>query len=168
MREAARLPAAPHAPGRPHPWPSLGLAAGLPGSCLEALWMPLQESAGRLVPDARLIVAEQSGHFIPATNPTWSSPRSSRWCEAVRTRPVGHASSKSPAGGLIAPNTQFTCGARRFGQGGRSTLRRGRQFASLSGRIHVTSCGGPATPDARCIERILQHVPMVRRATTDA
>jgi pimeloyl-ACP methyl ester carboxylesterase len=36
---------------------------------LEAVWLPLQEDLAALVPDGRLIVAEQSGHFIPGDQP---------------------------------------------------------------------------------------------------
>lgn len=70
MREAAMA-----SPLRPMPlivlthgqsweWP-----AGYPVAALEALWPPLQQHLASLVPDARLIVAEESGHFIQLQQP---------------------------------------------------------------------------------------------------
>lgn len=50
--------------GRPWDWPP-----GYPAADLEALWLPLQEQLAALTPDARLVVAEQSGHFIPGDEP---------------------------------------------------------------------------------------------------
>src|SRR5215211_138713 len=50
--------------GRPWDWP-----AGYPAAALEELWRPLQENLAALVPDGRLVVAEQSGHFIPGDQP---------------------------------------------------------------------------------------------------
>ena len=47
----------------------LGLASGYPAADLEAVWRPLQEKLAALAPDSRLIVAEQSGHFIPGDQP---------------------------------------------------------------------------------------------------
>jgi pimeloyl-ACP methyl ester carboxylesterase len=50
--------------GLPWAWPE-----GYPVDELEAVWPPLQEDLAALVPDGRLIVAEQSGHFIPGDEP---------------------------------------------------------------------------------------------------
>ena len=50
--------------GRPWVWPP-----GSPTAVLEALWRPLQEKLAALTPDALLIVAAQSGHFIPGDQP---------------------------------------------------------------------------------------------------
>jgi pimeloyl-ACP methyl ester carboxylesterase len=48
------------------PWDS---PPGYPVADLEAVWMPLQEQLASLTPDARLVVAEQSRHFIPGDQP---------------------------------------------------------------------------------------------------
>jgi pimeloyl-ACP methyl ester carboxylesterase len=70
MREAAEnsplrpLPLVVLTHGRPWAWPP-----GYPVADLEAVWMPLQEQLASLTPDARLVVAEQSGHFIPGEQP---------------------------------------------------------------------------------------------------
>jgi pimeloyl-ACP methyl ester carboxylesterase len=50
--------------GIPWDWPP-----DYPAAALEAIWLPLQEDLAALVPDSRLIVAEQSGHFIPGDQP---------------------------------------------------------------------------------------------------
>ena len=50
--------------GRPWDWPP-----DYPAAALEAIWPPLQEELAALVPDGRLVVAEQSGHFIPGDQP---------------------------------------------------------------------------------------------------
>lgn len=50
--------------GRPWDWPS-----GYPAAALEAVWEPLQTKLAALTPDGRLVVAEQSGHFIPGDEP---------------------------------------------------------------------------------------------------
>lgn len=50
--------------GLPWAWP-----AGYPVDNLEAVWPPLQAELADLVPDGRLVVAEQSGHFIPGDQP---------------------------------------------------------------------------------------------------
>ncbi len=70
MREAAAaspllpLPLVVLTHGRPWDWP-----AGYPVAALEGVWLPLQENLVALAPDGRLIVAEQSGHFIPGDQP---------------------------------------------------------------------------------------------------
>ena len=58
------LPLAVISHGRPWDWPP-----GYPVAELEAVWMPLQENLASLTPNARLIVAEESGHFIPGDQP---------------------------------------------------------------------------------------------------
>ncbi|MEJ7901694.1 MAG: hypothetical protein WKF63_07580 [Thermomicrobiales bacterium] len=40
-----------------------------PAATLEDLWPPLQDHLASLVPDARLVVAEESGHFIQVQQP---------------------------------------------------------------------------------------------------
>jgi pimeloyl-ACP methyl ester carboxylesterase len=50
--------------GRPMNWPP-----GYPAAALEAVWLRQQEKLAALVPDGRLVVAEQSGHFIPGDQP---------------------------------------------------------------------------------------------------
>ncbi len=47
----------------------LDLGPGFDTAALEALWPPLQEDLASLVPDARLVVAEESGHFIQVQQP---------------------------------------------------------------------------------------------------
>jgi pimeloyl-ACP methyl ester carboxylesterase len=70
MREAAAasplrpLPLVVLTHGRPFDWPP-----GVPTAAVEALWLPLQEDLAALVPGGRLVVAEQSGHFIPGDQP---------------------------------------------------------------------------------------------------
>jgi pimeloyl-ACP methyl ester carboxylesterase len=65
--------------GRPWDWP-----AGYPTAALEAVWMPLQEQLAALTPDARLVVAEQSGHFIPGDQPALVTAAIQQVVEAVR------------------------------------------------------------------------------------
>jgi pimeloyl-ACP methyl ester carboxylesterase len=50
--------------GRPWNWPP-----GYPTAALEAIWLPLQEELAALVPGGRLIVAEQSAHYIQSEQP---------------------------------------------------------------------------------------------------
>ena len=70
MREAAAasplrpIPLVVITHGLPWDWPD-----GYPVAVLEAIWGPLQERLAALVPDSRLIVAEESGHFIPGDQP---------------------------------------------------------------------------------------------------
>jgi pimeloyl-ACP methyl ester carboxylesterase len=70
MREAAAasplrpMPVVVLTHGVPWDWPP-----GYPAADLEAVWLPLQEALAALVPDSRLVVAEQSGHFIPGDQP---------------------------------------------------------------------------------------------------
>jgi pimeloyl-ACP methyl ester carboxylesterase len=70
VREAAaasplrRLPLVVLTHGIPWDWPP-----DYPAAALEAVWTPLQEQLAALAPDSRLIVAEESGHFIPGDQP---------------------------------------------------------------------------------------------------
>ncbi len=50
--------------GRAWEWP-----AAYPAAELEAVWLPLQKKLAALTPSGRLIVAEESGHFIPGDQP---------------------------------------------------------------------------------------------------
>jgi pimeloyl-ACP methyl ester carboxylesterase len=50
--------------GRPWDWPP-----GYPAAALEAIWLPLQEKLAALAPGSRLVVAGESGHFIPGDQP---------------------------------------------------------------------------------------------------
>ncbi|MEZ4564731.1 MAG: alpha/beta fold hydrolase [Thermomicrobiales bacterium] len=65
--------------GRPWEWPE-----GYPAADLEALWMPLQEQLAALTPQGRLVVAEQSGHFIPGDQPGLAIEAIKEVVEAVR------------------------------------------------------------------------------------
>jgi pimeloyl-ACP methyl ester carboxylesterase len=84
MREAAAasplrpLPLVVLTHGRPWDWP-LGYPAAL-----EAVWLPLQKELAALVPDGRLVVAEQSGHFIPGDQPELVIAAIQEVVEAVR------------------------------------------------------------------------------------
>jgi len=95
MREAAAaspmrpLPLVVLTHGRPWDWP-----AGYPAADLEAAWLPLQQHLAALVPDGRLIIAEQSGHFIPGDQPDLVIAAIRQVVEAVRdpsTWPTGAA-----------------------------------------------------------------------------
>ena len=50
--------------GQPWEWPE-----EYPGDALEAVWLPQQEKLAALVPDAQLIVAKESGHYIQLSEP---------------------------------------------------------------------------------------------------
>ncbi len=50
--------------GRPWDWPP-----DYPAAALDAEWPPLQEKLAALTPNSRLVVAEQSGHFIHLDQP---------------------------------------------------------------------------------------------------
>jgi pimeloyl-ACP methyl ester carboxylesterase len=65
--------------GLPWTWPE-----GYPVADLEAVWLPLQEDLAAIVPDGRLIVAEQSGHFIPGDEPEVVTAAIRAVVEAVR------------------------------------------------------------------------------------
>lgn len=65
--------------GRPWDWPP-----GYPAAALEAVWLPLQEDLAALVPDSRLVVAEQSGHFIPGDQPELVTEAIREVVDAVR------------------------------------------------------------------------------------
>src|SRR5215216_4348171 len=95
MRAAATTSPLPPLPlvvlthGRPWDWTS-----DYPAAALEAVWLPLQEELAVLVPDGRLIVAEQSGHFIPGDQPEVVIAAIRQVVDAVRdpsTWPLGSA-----------------------------------------------------------------------------
>jgi pimeloyl-ACP methyl ester carboxylesterase len=65
--------------GRPWDWPP-----GYPTAALEAIWLPLQEEMGALVPGGRLIVAEQSAHYIQSEQPEQVIAAIQQVVEAVR------------------------------------------------------------------------------------
>jgi pimeloyl-ACP methyl ester carboxylesterase len=65
--------------GLPWDWP-----AGYPVAELEAVWEPLQEKLAALDPDGRLIVAEQSKHFIPGDQPELITAEIEQVVAAVR------------------------------------------------------------------------------------
>ncbi len=50
----------------------------------EALWRPLQEDFAALVPGGRLVVAEESGHFIQGDQPELVITAIQEVVEAVR------------------------------------------------------------------------------------
>jgi pimeloyl-ACP methyl ester carboxylesterase len=85
MREAAAasplrpLPLVVLTHGRPFDWPP-----GVPTAAVEALWLPLQEELAALVPGGRLVVTEQSGHFIPGDQPELVIDAIRQVVEAVR------------------------------------------------------------------------------------
>lgn len=85
MREAAAssplrpMPLVVLTHGRPWDWPP-----GYPAAELEAIWPPLQEDLAALTPDARLVVAEQSGHFIPGDQPDLVTAAIRQVVDAVR------------------------------------------------------------------------------------
>jgi pimeloyl-ACP methyl ester carboxylesterase len=65
--------------GQPWDWgPEFDAAA------LENLWPPLQEDLASLAPDARLVVAEESGHFIQVQQPDLVTEAIRQVVEAVR------------------------------------------------------------------------------------
>lgn len=57
---------------------------GYPAADLEAVWLPLQENLAALTPDGRLVVAEQSGYFIPGDQPDLVIDAIRQVVEAVR------------------------------------------------------------------------------------
>jgi pimeloyl-ACP methyl ester carboxylesterase len=65
--------------GQPWDWP-----ADFPGAALEAVWPPLQEDLASLVPDSRLVVAEESGHYIQLEQPDLVIEAIRQVVEAVR------------------------------------------------------------------------------------
>jgi pimeloyl-ACP methyl ester carboxylesterase len=109
MRQAAAasplrpMPLAVLTHGRPWDWPP-----GYPAADLEALWRPLQDELAALVPNARLIVAEQSGHFIPGDQPDLTIDVIRAVVEAVRDPGSGIAQPATPlpADGAGLPPTR--------------------------------------------------------------
>ncbi len=65
--------------GRPLEWP-----AGFPTDALEAAWRPRQDELAALVPGARLVVAERSGHYIQIDQPELVIEAIRQVVEAVR------------------------------------------------------------------------------------
>lgn len=89
--------------GRPWEWP-----AGYPAADLEAIWLPLQERLAALTPKGRLLVAEQSGHFIPGDQPDLVIDATRQVVEAVRD-PASWATSGAGATPVAeAQGWQFT------------------------------------------------------------
>ena len=85
MREAAAASPLPPLPlvvlvhGIPWTWPP-----GYPAAAIEAAWQLHQEKLAALVPDSRLVVAEQSGHFIAGDQPDLIIDAIRQVVEAVR------------------------------------------------------------------------------------
>jgi pimeloyl-ACP methyl ester carboxylesterase len=85
MREAAAssplqpMPLVVITHGQPWEWPE-----EYPGEALEAVWLPQQEKLAALVPDAQLVVAEQSAHYIQLTEPYLVTDAINQVVEAVR------------------------------------------------------------------------------------
>ncbi|MGI8486606.1 MAG: alpha/beta fold hydrolase [Thermomicrobiales bacterium] len=65
--------------GRPWEWPP-----GYPADAIEAAWRPLQEKLVSLVPDAKLVVAERSGHYIQLDEPKLVTDAIRQVVDAVR------------------------------------------------------------------------------------
>ena len=65
--------------GRPWDWPT-----GYPVAALEAVWPPLQDDLTALSPTGHLVVAEESGHFIPVEQPDLIITAIEQVVEAVR------------------------------------------------------------------------------------
>ncbi len=62
----------------------LDLGPGFDTAALEDLWPPLQQNLASLAPDARLVVAEESGHFIQVLQPALVIEAIRQVVEAVR------------------------------------------------------------------------------------
>lgn len=137
MREAAAasplrpMPLVVITHGRPWDWPP-----GYPVAALEAIWTPLQEELAALTPDARLVVAEQSQHFIPGDQPDLITTSIRQVVDAVR----------DPASWAVGP----TAGAPSDARGTPSPLVDGaltpllesvlsppRWFTGTDGRVHL-------------------------------
>ncbi len=108
MRDAAAaaplrpMPLAVVTHGRPWDWPP-----DYPAAALEAVWPPLQEELAALTPDARLVVAEESGHFIPGDEPDVVIAAIRQVVDAVRDpstwAPEPAADSRDDASGTPGP-----------------------------------------------------------------
>lgn len=118
--------------GRPWDWPP-----GYPAVDLEALWFPLQEDLASLTPGAHLVVAEQSGHFIPGDEPEVIIGEIEQVVAAVRnpdTWPVG-----SPGPSPVRPGV----GPDRTGDDAQLTplldhvLSPPRWFTGSNGQVHL-------------------------------
>jgi pimeloyl-ACP methyl ester carboxylesterase len=96
MREAAAssplrpVPLVALTHGRPWDWPP-----GFPVDAIEAAWRPLQNDLAALVPNGRLVVAEQSQHYIQLDEPELVIDAIHGVVEAARLSPtvaIDHAS----------------------------------------------------------------------------
>jgi pimeloyl-ACP methyl ester carboxylesterase len=63
------------------PW---DFPADYPADALEKVWLPLQQELASLVPDARLVIAERSQHYIQLTEPELVIEAIRQVVEAVR------------------------------------------------------------------------------------
>jgi pimeloyl-ACP methyl ester carboxylesterase len=138
MREAAAasplrpMPLVVLTHGRAWDWPP-----GYPAADLEAVWMPLQEKLAALTPDGRLIVAEQSGHFIPGDQPEMVTAAIRQVVEAVRDPRSWPVASAAPS----LPRTQAT--PTQTGSGTQltplldSVLSPPRWFTGTDGQVHL-------------------------------
>ena len=80
--------------GRPFDWPP-----GVPAAAVEALWLPLQEDLAALVPGGRLVVAEESGHFIQGDQPELVIAAIQQVVDAVRDPASWATGAATPAAG---------------------------------------------------------------------
>jgi pimeloyl-ACP methyl ester carboxylesterase len=79
--------------GRPFDWPP-----DAPAAEIEALWLPLQEDLAALVPGGRLVVAEESGHFIPGDQPELVIAAIRQVVDAAREPGAWATAAATPAG----------------------------------------------------------------------
>ncbi len=118
--------------GRPWDWP-----AGYPADDLEAVWLPLQEQLAAGVPDSRLIVAEQSGHFIPGDQPDLVIAAIQQVVEAVRDP----ASWQNSAAGTTSVRAEATpmpsANSWQFTPLLGSTLSPPEWFTGSDGQVHL-------------------------------
>jgi len=85
--------------GQPWEWP-----ANFPVGALEDLWPPLQDRLASLVPDARLVVAEESGHFIQLQQPDLVIEAIRQVVDAIRDTGTWAASATTPSMGHNHPS----------------------------------------------------------------
>jgi len=78
--------------GQPWDW-----AADFPAAALEDLWPPLQSHLASLVPEAQLVVAEESGHFIQLQQPNLVIEAIRQVVDAVRDPDTWAAEPTVPA-----------------------------------------------------------------------
>ena len=125
-------------------------AAALPPGYPEALMTALKANAafaGTLLPDARVVRVADSGHYIQGEHPELVIDAIRQVVAAVRdpARWATPGASPSPAG-LMAPGNAVQRWRKAVWEGAAAPCRGAAGSRSLSGRIHVTSCEGPATP----------------------